>query len=63
MYTPTFNTITGYTNFNGGDWNVAPGDLQTGSVTFEVPTNVSVASITWSQAFSTGSSATWHLPS
>jgi hypothetical protein len=61
VYEPNFNTIAGYTNFNGGDFNVTPGQSETGAVTFQVPSGVNVANIQWTVGFS-NSTATWNMP-
>jgi hypothetical protein len=48
-------------NFNSGDFNVTPGQSETGAVTFQVPAAVSVANIQWTIGIS-NSTATWNVP-
>jgi hypothetical protein len=61
VYQPNFNSIAGYTNFSSGDFNVTPGQSETGAVTFQVPSAVSVTDIQWTVGFS-NSTATWNVP-
>jgi hypothetical protein len=58
VYQADFDSIAGYTNFNGGDYNVTPGQSETGAVTFQVPTNVKVLNIQWTSGLSS-STVTW----
>ncbi len=61
-YTADFDSIAGYTNFNSGDFNAAPGALQVGAVTFQVPTGVKVAEIQWSATGGFGGApGTWKV--
>jgi Domain of unknown function (DUF4352) len=41
-YTPTFDSITGCTNFNSGTYALTNGETATGCVVFQVPTGVTV---------------------
>jgi hypothetical protein len=57
-YTADFSDIAGYTNFDNGAIQVAQGDTETGSVTFQVPDGVKVAKVQWTPgAF--GSAVQW----
>lgn len=64
LYQPSFNGIAAGTNFNSGDFNVAPGVTEIGWVAFEVPNSVTVASVQWnpSSGFG-GGTATWTVGS
>jgi hypothetical protein len=59
VYQPVFDEVAGYTNFNGGEFNVSPGISQTGVVVFTVPSGVNVASVQWSAGLASDTSATW----
>lgn len=61
-YTPDFDNIAGYTNFNNGDITVAQGDTATGAVTFQVPIGVMVSKIQWSESGGFGSTVQWNVP-
>lgn len=63
VYQPSFDGITGYTNFSSGDFSVVPGQTEVGAVTFAVPDGVKVASVQWTPAggFGTGATSTWTL--
>ena len=61
-YTPSFVTITDGTNFDSGEFNVASGQTVNGWVSFELPPNVTIASVQWSPGFS-GQAATWTVGS
>jgi hypothetical protein len=58
-YQSDFSQIKGYTNFNGGDWNVGVGKTVTGAVTFQVPKGVTVQSIQWGGLFAS-TPASWN---
>lgn len=58
VYQPDFDSVAGYTNFNGGDFNVTPDQSETGAVTFQVPIGVKVSNIQWTLEFGS-STATW----
>jgi hypothetical protein len=64
LYQPAFDGIAAGTNFNSGDFNVAPSATEVGWVVFEIPNSVKVASIQWnpSSGFS-GGTATWTIAS
>lgn len=47
-YTADFDDIAGYTNFNSGEFNVSPGSVEIGAVTFQVPMGVKISQIQWS---------------
>jgi hypothetical protein len=61
VYQPGLESLASGTNFNNGDFNVAPGVTQVGFVSFEVPNGTSVATVQWSADGFMGSSApgTW----
>lgn len=59
-YQPSFDDTTAGPNFNDGDWQVGPGQTQTGWVTFEVPKGQNVASIEWTP-FDDSSFVTWNV--
>jgi hypothetical protein len=59
-YTADFDSIAGYTNFNSGEFNLTPGQVSVGAVTFQVPVGVKVASVQWGSGFDS-SVATWTL--
>jgi hypothetical protein len=58
VYEPVFNAVNGYTNFNAGDFDVTPGQSETGAVTFQLPNGVSVTNIQWTVGFG-NSTGTW----
>jgi hypothetical protein len=60
VYQPDFDSIAAYTNFNDGDFNVIPGQSETGAVTFQVPDSVNVSNIQWTVGFDS-STATWNV--
>ena len=52
--------ITGYTNFNYGEFTVSPGQHGVGAVVFQVPDRVKVAQVQWSGSGGFGGTpATW----
>jgi hypothetical protein len=61
-YTADFDTIAGYTNFNSGTFNVSPGAVSIGAVTFQVPKGVKVNEVQWNAdgGFG-GATATWNV--
>jgi hypothetical protein len=63
-YSPGFETINGYTNFNSGQFTVSPGVVSIGAVVFEVPNSVKPASVQWNpnSGMNTGPPATWTTP-
>lgn len=44
-YSAAFDSIAGCTNFDGGEFNLPPGQASTGCVTFDVPLAVKVAKV------------------
>ena len=44
-YTADFDSIAGCTNFNNGEFTVTPGDTNTGCVTYQIPTGVTVSKV------------------
>lgn len=59
-YTSDVDQIAGYTDFNFGEFNVSPGQVSTGAVTFQVPTGVRVERIQWDASGGFGGQpATW----
>jgi hypothetical protein len=62
-YTADFDTIAGYTNFNGGMYSVSAGENSVGAVTFQLPATVKVAKIEWSANGGFGGApAEWLVP-
>jgi hypothetical protein len=47
-YTADFDRITGYTNFNDGEFSVSAGESSVGAVTFEIPLAVKISKVEWS---------------
>jgi hypothetical protein len=61
-YTADFSSIAGYTNFNSGQFNVSPGVVSVGAVTFQVPRRVKVNEIQWTAASGFGGApGTWKV--
>ena len=62
-YTADFDSISGYTNFNDGEYNVSSGEKYVGAITFQVPVAVKVAKIEWSANGGLGGApAEWQVP-
>ena len=62
-YTADFDSISGYTNFNDGEYNVSSGEKSVGAITFQVPVAVKVAKIEWSANGGLGGApAEWQVP-
>ena len=62
-YSADFDSISGYTNFNSGEYNVSAGEKSVGAVTFEMPLAVKVAKIEWSANGGLGGApAEWQVP-
>jgi hypothetical protein len=61
-YDADFDDIAGYTNFNGGEFNVRTGERSKGAVTFQLPLHVRVAKVEWdaSSGFG-GAPAEWTI--
>jgi len=53
--------IVGYSNFDGGQINVAQGDSVTGVVVFSVPNGIRVKQVQWSGTAGLGAPATWSV--
>jgi hypothetical protein len=47
-YTADFDGVTECTNFNGGNYDLSPGQSTTGCVVFQIPASVSPATVEWS---------------
>ena len=61
-FTADFDSIKGYTNFDGGDFTVGPGVVRVGAVTFQVPDDIKVTEVQWSAAGSfRGQPGTWRI--
>lgn len=58
VYTASFDSVTVGTNFSSGEFNVSPGQTETGWVSFELPPGATVASVKWSAGFGSAA-ATW----
>lgn len=62
-YTADFDSIAGYTNFNGGEYSVSAGENSVGAVTFQVPLAVTVSKVEWSaNGGLDGAPAEWLIP-
>lgn len=62
-YTADFSAISGCTNFNSGQYNIASGQSQTGCVTFQIPNAVTVAKVQFTDNAGMGSNtAQWLVP-
>jgi hypothetical protein len=59
-YQPSDDDTNDGPNFNYGDWEVGPGQTQTGWVTFEVPAGQSVTQVQWAP-FDDDSFVTWNV--
>src|ERR1700722_431066 len=59
-YQPSFDSTTDGPNFSSGEWEVSPGLVQSGWVTFEVPPGQNVTQIQWTP-FDNGSFVTWNV--
>jgi hypothetical protein len=60
-YTADFDTVSGCTNFNDGEYQLNPGQSATGCVTFQVPVRVTVTKVEWSPNFGFGGFGTWKV--
>jgi hypothetical protein len=60
-YSAAFDDIAGYTNFDSGSIHVAQGSTVTGSVTFQVPGDVTVSKVQWSTLSGFGSMVEWNV--
>ena len=61
-FTADFDSIKGYTNFDGGDFTVGPGVVRVGAVAFQVPDDIKVTEVQWSAAGSfRGQPGTWRI--
>jgi hypothetical protein len=60
-YSANFDEIAGYTNFKGGAIHVAQGETVTGSVTFQMPNNVTVSWVRWTALSGFGSKVEWNM--
>ena len=59
-YSPAFDSIAGYTNFNNGMFTVTAGVKSVGAVVFEVPVSVKIAEVQWSPSSGMGGTpVTW----
>jgi hypothetical protein len=59
-YQPSDDDTSDGPNFSYGDWEVGPGQVQTGWVSFEVPAGESVTQIQWTP-FDDDSFVTWNV--
>jgi len=62
VYQPRFSGVAARTNFDSGIFNVSPGQVVKGWVTFKLHDSIKIPSIQWnrSSGFS-GTSATWTM--
>jgi hypothetical protein len=58
-YPAALSGIAGYTNFNHGAIQAAPGETVTGAVAFQVPDGVTVSTIQWTALSGFGPMAEW----
>jgi hypothetical protein len=61
IYTATFATITGCTNFDDGEYGLTAGSSVVGCVTFQVPTGVTVSKVDF-ESTTANTRATWTVP-
>jgi hypothetical protein len=61
-YSADFEGIAGYTNFDHGAIRVSKGETVTGSVTFQLPKNVTVSTVQWTALSGFGSTVEWIGP-
>jgi hypothetical protein len=61
-YAADFGGIAGYTNFDHGAIHVSKGETVTGSVTFQLPTNVKVSTVQWTALSGFGATVEWIGP-
>jgi hypothetical protein len=59
-YQPSFDSTSDGPNFSSGEWQVGPGQVQTGWVTFELPAGQTVNEVQWTP-FDNGSFVTWNV--
>ncbi len=59
VYQPAFDGLAYGTNFDSGDWTVAPGQTQVGWVAFEVKNGVTPASIQFTIGAGLSGTVTW----
>lgn len=59
-YSPVFDQVAGYTNFNSGDFTLTPGEKESGAVVFELPDTVDGIRVQW-QEFLSDAVGTWEL--
>jgi hypothetical protein len=61
-YAADFDSLSGCTNFNSGEYQLNPGEYSTGCVAFQVPVGVKVSRVEWSPIFGSGSEfGTWNV--
>lgn len=61
VYAADLDDVSECTNFDSGDYKVAPAEVSTGCVVFQVPVGVAVSQVTWTPEF--GATATiWNVP-
>ena len=61
-YSADFDGIAGYTNFDHGAIHVSKGETVTGSVTFQLPKDVTVSTVQWTALSGFGSTVEWIGP-
>lgn len=61
-YQPSFDTVSGCTDFNSGQFTLTPNSTSSGCVTFDIPTTVKVARILFEPLSLTSNTvATWSI--
>ena len=61
-YTADFDSVSGCTNFNSGEYQINPGQSATGCVVFQLPTTIKVSKVEWSPNGGFGGSfGTWNV--
>jgi Domain of unknown function (DUF4352) len=60
-YTPSFESLSGCTNFDDGEYSLGPNASAVGCVTFDVPTGVAVSQVQFSSSLA-GSQGGWDVP-
>lgn len=62
-YTADFSDVVGCTNFNDGEYTIAPGQALTGCVTFQLPTSVTPAKAQFALTSFGGTDGQWAIGS
>jgi hypothetical protein len=60
-YTADFDSMSGCTNFSSGQYQLNPGEFETGCVAFQVPVGVRVVKVKWSSDAGFGNFGEWTI--